>query len=108
MCIAEGNLFADKIFSNLRSKAEIFRGQFSKFFLIESRMLQQPGKYLNTRDRCFSTVEKRRFILLHIPVVGKRQPFHDGKHSYKISIYPPRFAPDQLGNICIFFLRHDG
>ena len=51
-------------------------------------------------------VEKPLFILLHIFVVGQRQPFQGHHHAGQRALHATAFATDKLQGVRVFLLRH--
>ena len=58
------------------------------------------------KDRVIS-IKNRFLILLHILVVRQRNGLHGGEQPHQRTIHAPGFAPNQLGKIRVFLLRHN-
>ena len=53
-------------------------------------------------------VKQGLLVLLHILVIGQRQPLHHGQQGDEVAVHPAGLAPDQLGHIGVLLLGHDG
>ena len=53
-------------------------------------------------------VEQAFLVLLVVPVVSQRLPFHDGQHGCQVAVHPAGLAARQFRHVRVLLLRHDG
>ena len=70
--------------------------------------LQHGGEGLQAQLYVVHCVEDRLLVLLHILVVCQRQTLHHGQQGLEIAVHSGGLATDQLGNIRVLLLGHDG
>ena len=51
-------------------------------------------------------IKQRFLVLLEVPIIGQRQALERGQQGEQVAVDPARLAPDDLGHVGVFLLRH--
>ena len=76
-------------------------------FTVKFHIGHHRDKHLQAGVRGIKTVKQWFLVLLVIPIVSERLPFHQHQQRYEIADRATAFAADQFGDIWILLLRHD-
>ena len=65
--------------------------------------IRDSGKDRQAHLHGVDGVKQGLLVLLHILVIGQRQPLHHGQQGDEVAVHPAGLAPDQLGHIAVSY-----
>ena len=107
MGVAEGNSLYDKVIRRVRGICEAAHGARLHDLFIETDRPEHLCKERDTGRSRVNGIKSRLFVLLHVLIVGQRQPLHGSQKRHEIAVYTSGLAADKLTDIGILFLRHN-
>ncbi len=104
---AERHALAHEVVGEVRGRGVEGAGGFAHAVDPERQALEHGRQHPQHPLEGVHRVEERLLVLLHVGVVGQRQPFHRGQHGHQIAVETARLPADQLGHVRVLLLRHD-
>ena len=65
------------------------------------------GRCRETQLQCIGRLEHRHLVLLHVLLIGERQPLHHRQQRDQRAVEPAGLGAHQLGGVGVALLRHD-
>ena len=106
--IPEGHTLFHQIVGAVGGVDEAFGGGPAQLIHPHSHGLVHGGEHIQAQGNRIHRVKNGLLILLHILVVGQGQALHDRQQAHQVAVHPARLTADQLGNIGVLLLGHDG
>ena len=106
--VAEGNALFDEIIRAVGGVGEAAGRARLHDILAEGHRAEHGGEHGQALEKRIARVEKGLFVLLHILIIGERNPLHHRQQGDQIAVDAAGFAAQQLGDVRVFLLRHDG
>ena len=106
--VPEGHALPHQIIRRVRRIGKSVPGGSFHDILPEFHGIDHSGKQSQTALHRVDGVKGQLLVLLHILVIGQRKSLHRRQHGDERAVDPSCFPPDQLRDIRIFLLRHDG
>ena len=107
MRLPEGDPPAREIVSQFGCKSEVF----VKFLFKPPRIERDGGKHsckdINTGHHRIRRIKKGFLVLLHVPVIGKRQSLHYRQQRDEVAVHTAGLSAYQFGHVGVLLLRHD-
>jgi hypothetical protein len=105
--LAEGQALAHEVVGEVGGGGVVRAGRLAHALRPEGERAQHGREHAEDGLQRVHAVEERLLVLLHVGVVGQRQPLHGGEHRGEVAVEPPRLAAHQLGHVRVLLLRHD-
>ena len=106
--IPEGNAFTDQIIRTVGSIGEAAGSAALHDIRAERHRTEHSCEDSQAFDKRIAGIEEGFLILLHILIIREGNALHHCQERHQITIHPAGFATDELGDIGVLLLGHDG
>jgi hypothetical protein len=105
--LAERQPLADQVVGEIRGGGEVLAGGRAHAVGAERERGQHGRQDAQDRQQRVGGIEERLLVLLHVGVVGERQPLHRGQDGDEVAVEPAALAAHELRHVRVLLLRHD-
>ena len=105
--LAERHAAAHEQVGDVGGGDQLVGGGRGEALAVEGDPLEHPARRRQRELERVDGVEEVLLVLLHVLVVGQRQPVHDPVEADEVRDHPRRLGAQQLGGVGVLLLRHD-